>query len=91
MLFDSHPPNGVRVAALRWESNFVGSIPKNAHSENAAFRAMKNRLKYLDEIDEERLRQAREKQRRAGHDSKAIAQLYRAEIVCKRLNLQAMG
>jgi hypothetical protein len=52
---------------------------------------MKNRLKYLDEIDEERLRQAREKQRRAGHDSKAIAQLYRAEIVCKRLNLQAMG
>jgi predicted Zn-dependent protease len=65
LLFDSHPPNGVRVAALRWESNFVGSIPKNAHSEHAAFRAMKNRLKYLDEIDEERLREAREKPRRA--------------------------
>ena len=60
LVFDSHPPNGIRDAALEWESNFVGSFPKGSHADASAFNAMKNRLKFLDAQDAEKARKARE-------------------------------
>lgn len=65
LLFDSHPPAEMRVAALRWETTFVGAIPKSVHSDDRAFQAMKSRLKYLDEEDARESREAREKKRQA--------------------------
>ena len=70
LLFDSHPPNGVRVAALQWESNIVGQAPKNAHAEPGAFQAMKTRLKYLDEEDARKAREAREKKKQVAPATK---------------------
>ena len=59
LLFDSHPPNGMRAVALDWESNFVGSIPKDSRVDATAFSAMKNRLKFLDAQDAEKAREVR--------------------------------
>ena len=70
LLFDSHPPAGMRVAALRWESNLVGPVPKDVHSDSGAFQAMRVRLKYLDDEDASKLREAREKKRHAAPSSK---------------------
>jgi predicted Zn-dependent protease len=70
LLFDSHPPAGMRVAALRWESNFVGETPKDVHANPGAFQGMKARLKYLDEEDARKAREARDKRRQAAASPK---------------------
>ncbi len=59
LLFDSHPPNGMRAAALDWESNFVGAIPRDSRVDATAFSAMKNHLKFLDAQDAEKARELR--------------------------------
>jgi len=51
LLFDAHPPNELRAAALRWESNLVPAVAKDPGTDQTAFRTMKSRLKYLDEED----------------------------------------
>ena len=51
LLFDAHPPNEMRAAALRWEANLVAAVPKDSGADQTAFLAMKDRLKYLDEED----------------------------------------
>jgi predicted Zn-dependent protease len=51
LLFDAHPPNEMRAAALRWESNLVPAVAKDPETDQTAFRTMKSRLKYLDEED----------------------------------------
>jgi len=60
LVFDSHPPNRVRAAALDWEANFIGPISEGSHADATAFDAMKNRLKFLDAQDAEKARKVRE-------------------------------
>jgi predicted Zn-dependent protease len=47
LLFGSHPPSSQRVTALKWESNWVKMPPKESQYKNAAFDAMKIRVKDL--------------------------------------------
>jgi predicted Zn-dependent protease len=47
LLFSSHPPTSQRITALKWESNFVKMPPNDDFYKNAAFDAMKTRLKNL--------------------------------------------
>jgi len=47
LLFGSHPPSSQRVTALKWESNWVKMPPKEDRYGNAAFSAMKERVKGL--------------------------------------------
>jgi len=47
LLFGSHPPSSLRVTALKWESNWVKLPPKEDRFGNAAFSAMKQRIKGL--------------------------------------------
>jgi len=47
LLFGSHPPSSQRVTALKWESNWVKLPPKEDRYGNAAFSAMKQRIKGL--------------------------------------------
>jgi predicted Zn-dependent protease len=69
LLFDSHPPAGMRVAALRWESNLIGTAPNNTHADPGAFDAMKVRLKYLDAEDAHKAREVRGKKKGAKKDN----------------------
>ena len=61
VLFDSHPPNSSRGMALDWELNFVAKVPRNSRADPTAFNTMKSRLKYLDEEDAKKAREAQEK------------------------------
>jgi predicted Zn-dependent protease len=45
LLFGSHPPSSQRVTALKWESNWIKMPPKESQYKNAAFDAMKLRVK----------------------------------------------
>lgn len=72
LLFDSHPPNGMRAVALDWESNFVGAIPKDSRVDATAFNAMKNRLKFLDARDAETARKVRERAAAAASQVKIL-------------------
>jgi predicted Zn-dependent protease len=47
LLFGSHPPSSQRVTALKWESNWVKMPPKESQYKNAAFDAMKVRVRDL--------------------------------------------
>jgi predicted Zn-dependent protease len=47
LLFGSHPPSSQRVTALKWESNWIKMPPKESQYKNAAFDAMKLRVKGL--------------------------------------------
>jgi predicted Zn-dependent protease len=71
LLFDAHPPNGLRAAALQWESNFVGQVPQDAHADPQAFQAMKSRLLYLDEEDARRAREVPKQKKRATRPPKS--------------------
>jgi predicted Zn-dependent protease len=66
VIFDSHPPSGFRATALDWESNFISLVPPESHVSITAFNAMKSRLKYLDEQDSQKAREARGKKHAAG-------------------------
>jgi predicted Zn-dependent protease len=69
LLFDSHPPAGMRVAALRWESNLIGTAPNNTHADLGAFEATRIRLKYPDEEDARKAREVREKKKGTKRDN----------------------
>jgi predicted Zn-dependent protease len=47
VLFGSHPPTSQRIDAISWESNFVKMPKKDEFFQNAAFKAMKAKLKTL--------------------------------------------
>jgi predicted Zn-dependent protease len=47
LLFGSHPPSSQRVTALKWESNWIKMPPKESQYQNAAFDAMKLRVKNM--------------------------------------------
>jgi predicted Zn-dependent protease len=47
LLFGSHPPSSQRVTALKWESNWIKMPPKESLYQNAAFDAMKLRVKNM--------------------------------------------
>lgn len=58
LLFDSHPPAAVRAMALDWESNFIKLSTPDSPTNALVFAAMKSRLKYLDEQDAQKVREA---------------------------------
>jgi Zn-dependent protease with chaperone function len=58
LIFDSHPPPGFRAMALDWESNFIALVPPDSRVNTIPFNAMKSRLKYLDEQDAQKAREA---------------------------------
>jgi hypothetical protein len=44
--------------ALGWESNFIALVPPDSRVNTIPFNAMKSRLKYLDEQDAQKAREA---------------------------------